>query len=98
MSLPLTTQSGLDAWLAEFDPYGILSDPQALAQAERVEDLLQLRHRHHPSRLLDLGYYRTRYRVVVIDDFDWQTPVAHYESTDPTRILQWIQHALISYA
>lgn len=48
------------------------------------EDMLQV---EYPNNfLLDMGWYRDRYIILVIQDFDWAHPVKRYETTDRDQL------------
>lgn len=96
--VPLPSAACLACWHADYDPYGILQDPRALYEAERVEDILQLRHRQHPARLLDLGCYGQQYRAMLIEHGAWQNPLAQSTSACPQTVLGWFIQALTIYA
>lgn len=90
--------AALANWRVDFDPYGLMQDLHALAQAPPVEDILQLSQQNDPSRILDLGYYQDRYRLFVIADYDWQQPLAQFEAVSAREIGDCLLEALVNYA
>lgn len=90
--------TAIDAWETEFDPCGLRANSDWLQQAERVEDLLQLRSLRSPERILDVGFYTDRYRVLVVENSNWAAPVEQFESESPDATCNWIYSAICRYA
>ncbi len=86
------------AWLPDFNPYGFGQSPDWLAHANQVEDILQLRHQHYPDLLLDLGFYRDHYRAVLIQNQDWQQPLAQFQTSSVSDMQNWINQIVLDYA
>lgn len=76
-------------WTISYDPLRLLCDLTDLAQLEESartqgEDILQAT-RVQPGKarqILDLGWYRDRYRVHLVEDKNWSVPVRTIESPD----------------
>ena len=90
--------SAIDAWKIDFDPYGLQVNPDWLHQAERVEDLLQLQSIRSPGRILDVGFYTDRYRVVIVENSNWSEPIDQFESISPDETSRWVYRAISRYA
>ncbi|MDR1969216.1 MAG: hypothetical protein LBQ32_11100 [Burkholderiaceae bacterium] len=71
------------SWNIAYDPMQLLvaKDPvqlELMAQ-EQGEDILQATC---GNKILDLGWYRDHYKVLLIEDSDWEHPVHQTESSN----------------
>lgn len=89
--------SAINQWHIVFDPYGFSLKSSWLEDAEKTEDILQLAHVYDNGPVIDVGFYRNRYKVYVIKDQDWDEPIEEFESRSCDKIVQWVYHALSCY-
>lgn len=69
-------------WHATFNPYGFAASANWLACAERTEDILQLQHVRE-GLTIDVGFYDSVFRGVVIKEQDWEAPLETFQSQNP---------------
>ncbi|MCH1923568.1 hypothetical protein L9G74_04380 [Shewanella sp. C32] len=87
----------INQWQLSFDPYDFANNPAWLRHAEKCEDILQLTHKKG-GLLIDVGYYGSDYRAVVIRDYNWQQPLAELTSHDVSVITQVVYQWLTQFA
>ncbi len=72
------------AWQITHDPLGLFEGQRDVVEVEEAareqgEDVLQATR---GSSTLDLGWYRDRYRVLLVEAGQWSTPVREIEALD----------------
>ena len=60
--------------------------------ATRKEDMLQVEYPN--CFLLDMGWYKDRYIISVIHNFDWANPVQQYETTETNQLPKLLTEAV----
>lgn len=98
MVLNKKISDSIDQWHVEFDLNGFVHDEHWLKNADRTEDILQLRHVFGDGPVLDVGYYGDRYRIYLIYDMDWDHPAEVFESTDPEVVANMVYEFMDKYA
>ena len=85
------------SWTITYDPLSLLDEKTNSkrledAAREQGEDILQATR---GSTILDLGWYHDRYRMFVVEDENWTTPVRQFEAFDLTSALTAFRDSLI---
>jgi hypothetical protein len=86
----------INHWDIEFDPYGIIRNPNWIESVYLTEDILQI-HNLHSDLIIDIGYYHGIFRNLVIEHKNWQCPVEEYVTNEIGDIEVWLHAAIIKY-
>ena len=86
-----------NSWTITYDPLSLLGETTDSTQLEDAareagEDIVQAKH---GSTILDLGWYRDRYRVFVVEDHNWTRPVRQFEAFDLRSALTSFRDSMI---
>jgi len=86
-----------NSWTIAYDPLSLLDEKTDSTQLEDVareqgEDIVQATR---GRTILDLGWYRDRYRVLLVENANWTTPVRQFEAFDLRSALTAFRDSLI---
>jgi hypothetical protein len=85
------------SWTITYDPLSLLDEKNTSEQLEDAardqgEDIIQCTS---GSTIIDLGWYYDRYRMFVVENENWTTPIRQFETFDLTSALKAFRESLI---